>query len=150
MLKEFSYGAVIYKMFNAEPVFLLVKSNRSGRWGFPKGHTEKGENGIETAKREIFEETGIKDIVFIEGFREEDIYMIEGTLPETKGKETEKHSIYFLANALSEPSGSDQSEISEIKWCSIEEAVNILPFNNQQKVIKSAYKIIKKIGGENV
>jgi hypothetical protein len=37
MLKEFSCGAVIYKMKNNNPVFLLVLSKISEKWGFQKG-----------------------------------------------------------------------------------------------------------------
>jgi 8-oxo-dGTP pyrophosphatase MutT (NUDIX family) len=143
MLKEYSYGAVIYRAGNGRPEFLLVKSKRSGRWGFPKGHIEKGETEIQTAEREIFEETGLKDIKFIEGFREEDVYIIDGTLPETKGRIAEKHSVYFLAEALSADLSFDKEEISEIKWAGLDEMQKLLYFPNQKKMAKHAYEKIK-------
>lgn len=145
MLKEYSFGAVLYKIQNNEPLFLLIKSKRSERWGFPKGHIEKGETELETARREIFEETGIKDIKFMEGFKKEDIYIIEGTLPETKGRITEKHSVYFLAEALSEPVSYDKEEVSELKWADIEESEELLYFLNQKKIVKYAYEKIKEL-----
>ncbi|MCL2144959.1 MAG: NUDIX domain-containing protein [Endomicrobia bacterium] len=145
MLKEYSYGAVIYKIDNNGPLFLLIKSKRSGRWGFPKGHIEEGETGIETAKREIFEETGIKDIKFIDGFTEEDVYIIDGTQPETAGRIAEKHSVYFLAEALSEPVNYDKEEISELRWANFEDTQKLLYFLKQKKTAKQAYeKIIKE------
>ncbi|MCL1972863.1 MAG: NUDIX domain-containing protein [Endomicrobia bacterium] len=145
MLKEYSYGAVIYKIDNNELLFLLIKSKRSGRWGFPKGHIEKGETGIEAAKREIFEETGIKNIKFIDGFREEDVYIIDGTQPETKGSSAEKHSIYFLAEALSEPENYDKKEISDLRWVNFEDMQKLLYFLNQKKTAKQAYEKIKEL-----
>ena len=144
MMKEYSYGAVVYKIDNNEPLFLLIKSKRSGRWGFPKGHIEKGETGIEAAKREIFEETGIKNIRFIDGFREEDVYIIDGTLPETKGSIAEKHSIYFLAEALSEPVNYDKKEISDLRWVNFEDTQKLLYFLNQKKTAEQAYEKIKE------
>ena len=40
----------------------LVKNIRAGFWGFPKGRIEKNEKPADAARREVFEETGIKDI----------------------------------------------------------------------------------------
>jgi 8-oxo-dGTP pyrophosphatase MutT (NUDIX family) len=144
MLKEYSYGAVIFKMKGEEPLFLLVKSKRSERWGFPKGHIEEGETGIGAAEREIFEETGIKDLRFVEGFTEEDVYIIDGTQPKTKGRIAEKHSVYFLAEALSEPANYDKEEISEFRWVDFGGARQLLYFLKQKKIAETAYKKIKE------
>ncbi|MDR3257092.1 MAG: NUDIX domain-containing protein [Endomicrobium sp.] len=145
MLKEFSCGAVIYKMQNDVPVFLLVNSKRNGRWGFPKGHIENSETEIETARREIFEETGIAKIKFIENFRREDVYIIDSAISCTKGKMVEKHSIYFLALALKDPLDFDKSEIAKLKWSNINQAQELLDFTNQREIMNSAYNLI--IGG---
>ncbi|MDR1122754.1 MAG: NUDIX domain-containing protein [Endomicrobium sp.] len=140
MLKEISCGAVVYKMTQGNvPIFLLVNSKRSDRWGFPKGHIEDGESEIETAKREIFEETGIKSVKFVENFRQEDIYLIRGTLDEAKDLLVEKHSIYFLVLALEDALDFDKNEISKIEWMNIKKAQEFLFFGNQKKIIRLAY-----------
>ena len=59
MPKEKSAGAVIFRMENGEPYYLLLRYY-SGHWEFAKGHIEEGESNEETVKREIEEETGIK------------------------------------------------------------------------------------------
>ncbi|MDR0398916.1 MAG: NUDIX domain-containing protein [Endomicrobium sp.] len=146
MLKETSCGAVVYKMTqDGIPIFLLVNSKRSNRWGFPKGHIENGESETETAKREIFEETGIKNVKFVENFRQEDVYLINGVLDETKGRLVEKHSVYFLALALEDALDFDKNEISKLEWADIKKAQEFLSFANQKKIIKLAYD--KVIGG---
>ena len=54
MKYEKSCGAVI---FDNDKV--LVIQQVAGHWGFPKGHVEQGETELETAKREIKEETNL-------------------------------------------------------------------------------------------
>ena len=54
MKYEKSCGAVI---FDGDKV--LVIQQVKGHWGFPKGHVENGETEIETALREIKEETNL-------------------------------------------------------------------------------------------
>jgi 8-oxo-dGTP pyrophosphatase MutT (NUDIX family) len=50
-------GIIMYNMDTKK--YLLVYGKKSQKWGFPKGHMEKGESEEETARRELFEETGI-------------------------------------------------------------------------------------------
>jgi 8-oxo-dGTP pyrophosphatase MutT (NUDIX family) len=69
MLKEFSCGAVIYKMENNNPVFLLVLSKIREKWGFQKGMLKMAGTEIATVRREILEEAGIKNLKFINNFR---------------------------------------------------------------------------------
>jgi 8-oxo-dGTP pyrophosphatase MutT (NUDIX family) len=148
MPKEFSCGAVIYKIKNDNPLFLFVSSKRNRIWGFPKGHIENGESETETARREIFEETGIKNIEFIENFRQEDVYIIDGAASRTGERQVEKHSIYFLALALEDTLDFDKNEILELKWTAINQAQDLLSFANQKKIINSAYNLI--IGGQSI
>jgi 8-oxo-dGTP pyrophosphatase MutT (NUDIX family) len=145
MLKETSCGAVVYKMLqNGNLAFLLVNSKRNNKWGFPKGHVENGESEIETAAREIFEETGIKKLKFVGNFRQEDVYLINSAIGESTGHLVEKHSVYFLALALESTLSFDEEEISRLEWVDIKKAQEILPFDNQKKIIKLAYdKLIR-------
>ncbi|MDR0956407.1 MAG: NUDIX domain-containing protein [Endomicrobium sp.] len=141
MIKEFSCGSVIYKMQNDNPLFLLVNSRRNRKWGFPKGHIKKSETEIETVRREIFEETGIKDIKFVKNYRKEDIYMIERD-SNAKRRIVEKHSIYFLCLAFEEFSNFDENEISEVRWVDVEYACTLLSFDSQKEILKCVYNLV--------
>jgi len=61
-----SSGLVMYnlekelKVFLAHPGGVFWKNKDFGAWGIPKGLVEENEDIFETAKREFFEETGIK------------------------------------------------------------------------------------------
>jgi bis(5'-nucleosidyl)-tetraphosphatase len=69
MHKEYSAGAVLFGHFDSEEKEFLLLHYTSGHWDFPKGNVEDGETEIETVKREIYEETGISDIGFVDGFQ---------------------------------------------------------------------------------
>jgi ADP-ribose pyrophosphatase YjhB (NUDIX family) len=44
---------------------VLVVSQHGTSWSLPKGHIDPGENALEAAKREIYEESGIRDLELI-------------------------------------------------------------------------------------
>ncbi|MBM3281901.1 MAG: NUDIX domain-containing protein [Candidatus Diapherotrites archaeon] len=76
--------------------FLLLKRTYSRNWTAPGGQVEKGETDEETARREAFEETGLKNLVFIPRFKRVNIYtMFRGT------KKVERHVLFFLAESKS-------------------------------------------------
>ena len=68
MLHEKSCGAIVYRKYHGNLEILLIKHVNSGHWSFPKGHVEAGETEVETALREIKEETGIDVIIAPKGF----------------------------------------------------------------------------------
>lgn len=58
MAIEVTSGAVVYRIRQNRLEYLLLQSMNAGHfWGFPKGHVEAGESLVETAHREIQEET---------------------------------------------------------------------------------------------
>lgn len=61
MKKTHSAGGVVT---NSEGKVLVV-SQRGTSWSLPKGHIDPGENALVAAKREIFEESGIRDLELI-------------------------------------------------------------------------------------
>ncbi|HXN53756.1 MAG TPA: NUDIX domain-containing protein [Candidatus Acidoferrum sp.] len=61
MKKTHSAGGVVT---NNEGEVLVV-SQRGTSWSLPKGHIDPGESALVAAKREIYEESGIRDLEFI-------------------------------------------------------------------------------------
>lgn len=60
MLKKIQYSAGGIVLNNKDEI-VLVSQHLSGKsWSFPKGHIEPFEERVEAAKREVYEETGIK------------------------------------------------------------------------------------------
>ncbi|MEX0607776.1 MAG: NUDIX domain-containing protein, partial [Halofilum sp. (in: g-proteobacteria)] len=59
---ERSAGVVIVRFVEREPRYLLLRAYRY--WDFPKGRIEPGEDPLDAARREAFEETGLSELVF--------------------------------------------------------------------------------------
>lgn len=134
---EKSCGAVIYAKDGDSVKFLLVKSSASDRIGFPKGHIEKGETEIDTAVREIYEETSL-NVSVSSDFREEYDYTINGYI--------NKKVVYFLSEFnINEKYKIRDSEIMEQLLLPFEEAYRMLRFNQDKDILKKAYaKITEK------
>ena len=103
---EKSCGAIVFTMRNGQPLYVVVQES-SGAYSFPKGHMEDAETELQTAVREICEETGLRP-VFLDGFRETDEY----DLREKPG--TRKQVVYFLAEFQDEPLVPRPGEITNI------------------------------------
>ena len=131
--KEKSCGAIVYRKYHGNTEILLIKHIKSGYWSFPKGHMEAGETEVETAQREILEETSIE--VFIDdGFRE--------TVTFSPRRDTFKEVVYFVAKAKNYNFEPQQDEIAEIKWIEIGQAQSFLTFDNDKMIVNKAKAFI--------
>ncbi len=131
---EISCGAVVYTVRNGQPLFVLVQE-QSGAYSFPKGHMEGDETEAETARREVFEETGLL-VVFREGFRETDEY----GLREKPG--THKRVVYFLAEYGDTLLTPQPGEIRRIALLPCEEALACFWHEGTRRVLRAAYRFI--------
>lgn len=105
---------------------LLIQQNE-GHWGFPKGHVELGETEIETAIREVKEETNI-DVIPDESKRYEQEYMIKNGIL--------KQVVFFLAKSVSGDIKAQECEIKNIKWFSFKEAFSIITYDNTKELLR--------------
>ena len=135
MLHEKSCGAIVYRKFHGNTEILLIKHINSGHWSFHKGHVEPGETEIETAQREIKEETSI-DVIIDPTFRE--------TVSYSPKKDTMKVVVYFLAKAKNVDFVPQEDEIAEIRWVDISYAASILSYENDRTIVAKARNAIKE------
>ncbi|PJD97861.1 MAG: hypothetical protein CK425_01650 [Parachlamydia sp.] len=128
-LQETSYGVIPLKKVAAQWQVLLIQMN-AGHWSFPKGHPEIGESALETARRELFEETRLSiSRVLVEVPFEENYQFTKNT------NLINKKVFYFLA----EVSGNvtvQKEEIQAFKWISPIDAINSLTFLEDKILFK--------------
>tara|TARA_B100000941_G_C28414738_1_gene505469 strand:- start:219 stop:632 length:414 start_codon:yes stop_codon:yes gene_type:complete len=120
-------------LFNSDEFLLIqhpTKSNGDeGHWDFPKGHVEGNETELETAKRELIEETGIAEFRIFNGFR----HRIEYNFSKDN-RIVSKEVIFFLA----------ESNIKDVKlssehqnfiWLNFNLAYSKLTYANAKEVL---------------
>jgi bis(5'-nucleosidyl)-tetraphosphatase len=132
---EFSAGAVIFRIQNGQ-IFYLLMHYEEGHWGSPKGHIEKGETIEETARREVREETGLTDIQFLEGFRENNEYFLTGK----EGKVFKK--VTFLIAETRTQKVVLSFEHIEFVWLPFTEALDRATFQNEKLLLQKAHQFI--------
>ena len=135
--REKSCGAVVY---NPERQLFLIIKMLNGNWGFPKGHTENQETDIQTAIREVTEETGIK-IEILDGFKKSIKYI---SFPEVL-----KKVIFFIGITKEEKVVIDKGEIEDYMWCSYEEALKMITYKPQRDIMESSLQFIKNYYGDD-
>ena len=130
-----SCGFVAFRQVDGVNYYLIIKS-LNGDVGFPKGHMEGSESEIQTAIRELKEETGI-EVEVIPGFRRQ----IEYPLPRVA--DTVKQTVYFLGRCLSDELYPQTSEVKDARFLSYEEAIPALTFEDTKMILHDAEEFLR-------
>lgn len=94
---------------------------------------EEGESEVQTALREVKEETGL-DIDLEDDFRQSVEYYPK---PNVK-----KQVVYFLGHARNDHVVRQEEEIGETRWIPLEQALAWVTFRNDKNLIRKAKKIL--------
>ena len=136
MALEKSAGAIIFRKEKGVLYYLLLHESY---WGFSKGNIEKGEGLKETVRREVEEETGIKDIEFVSGFKEQIDYFYK-----KERKTIYKTVIFFLAETKTKEVKLS-FEHTDFEWLPYEKALDKLTFKNAKEILERANSLILKL-----
>ncbi|MBI3859865.1 MAG: NUDIX domain-containing protein [Thaumarchaeota archaeon] len=130
-MEERSAGAVVFRHPASDRRVYLLLQNAS-RWDFPKGNVEKGESELQTVLREVGEETGLKDISVVPGFRRVVEYFYR-----REGKNVHKEVVYLLART--EEAGVKISfEHQGYGWFPYEQARQKASYDNSRMTLEEA------------
>ncbi len=134
MKREFSAGGIV---FNDEGKVLLTQNSSSLNWGFPKGLIDPGQTSKEAALREVKEEGGVEaEIIDKVG----DLKYIFTDKWGDGQKVFKVVTIYLMKYLSGDPNDHDY-EISEAKWCDIDEALKTLSFSSDKALLKKALEL---------
>ncbi len=62
IVREPTAGGIVFRRDEKGKLEILLIQDAKDRWTIPKGHIEEGETAVQTAKREIGEEAGLKEV----------------------------------------------------------------------------------------
>ena len=123
MKKEKSCGAIIVKDSK-----VLVIHQTNDVWCFPKGHVENEETEVETAIREVKEETNL-DVEIDASKRYSINYVVKDNVF--------KEAVYFLAKPIGNINIIKQtSEIDEAYFEDINKVIDIISYDNLKDMWK--------------
>lgn len=124
-------GGVVFKLTAGGARYLLVEASATrGRWVFPKGRIESGENAVAAARREVSEEAGVR------------ARPIRRLRPVERKKERERISIaYFL---MAYAGRTRPLEKRRIRWLAFDEAIEALDLEKSRRLLRSAHRLISR------
>ncbi|MDG6975161.1 MAG: NUDIX domain-containing protein [Nitrososphaerota archaeon] len=133
-MEERSAGAVVFRDTPEGRLYLLLQNG--GRWDFPKGGVEKGETELDTVMREVEEETGLRAIRILPGFRK----VIEYYYKRNR-KNIHKQVVYLLASTSTEKVRIS-FEHQGFGWFSYEKAVLKASYDNSKVTLSEAERFV--------
>ena len=132
MIREVSAGAIVF-YFGSQIEYLLLHY-AAGHWDFPKGAIEPGETELDTVKREVWEETGIREIEIIPRFRKVIQYWYRKS-----GEPVQKTVIFYLARSHTKNVTLSYEHIGYM-WLPYEESLRRLTFKTAKETLQEAHE----------
>lgn len=139
-------------VFNRQRQVLLCKRNDvADSWQFPQGGIEEGETVAQAARRELYEETSLKNVTLIKSLEMPARYTFPPNIIELMqkrgfhniGQDIYWSLFFFDGNDAEIDLQTENPEFSEYRWGTLEEACSlIIPFK------KTAYEAAHSAFGD--
>lgn len=114
----------------------LIRMTRIEGWSFPKWLIEENETNLESAKREIYEETGLEDISLIQ-----ELDLLER--PWADGSPVFLNIYMYLFNSDQKHIKPIDDYVPEAKWVHVDEVENYLTLTAEKNYFHSIKKLIQ-------
>ena len=130
---------IVFRRRNGNIEYLMLKrlSTRGDFWQPMTGGVEEGETTLDALKREIREETGIVNIrkiienLHVFGFQRPKVGFV-------------KEYAYGVEIGSDDQITIDCKEHSEFKWCSYEEALRLLKWDDNKIALKNLHALLSQ------
>lgn len=140
VVREPTAGGVIFRRSkNGKNVEILLIQDAKNRWTIPKGHIEEGEKSRDTTKREIKEETGLKEMKVLHWLGKINFRYRRQTSLVLMTTEI------FLVKALGDTDDLQPEDwMNGIKWFPAAEAVDTIAYDDISKLILLGLRKIRE------
>jgi diadenosine hexaphosphate hydrolase (ATP-forming) len=139
IVREPTSGGIVFRLTaDQKDVEILLIQDSKGRWTIPKGHIEPGETAKMTARREIEEETGLRnfDVLAWLGkihfkYRRADKLVLMTT------------QIYLVQSLDAREALAGEKWMRGIRWFPFAEALDLIEYEDIEKLMLIAKKKIR-------
>ncbi|MDP9232161.1 MAG: NUDIX domain-containing protein [Actinomycetota bacterium] len=143
MKREFSAGGVLVRRLREAWVFAAIRpaGKEPGLWALPKGLTGRGEKPVETAIREVAEETGAQgrlveklgDVRYVYTWGGERIFKVVSF-----------YLLRYSRGRLGELPPDTAHEVAEVRWLPLEEGPKLLAYKGEREMVERALASIRR------
>lgn len=134
-LEQVSAGGVVFRKSDNQTEIVIVMMLPDRRWQLPKGIIDEGETAEESGLREVREEAGV-DADLIAPIETIEYWFVASW--DGIRKRIHKHVHFFLMKYRSGDVAGHDHEVAEARWVEINEAINMLEFESEKKVVEKA------------
>ena len=139
IVREPTSGGIIFRFTkDKKDIEILLIQDSKERWTIPKGHIEPGETAKMTAKREIEEETGLKNVSILSWLGK--IHFKYRRLDKLVLMTTQ---IYLVQALDSHETPIPEKWMKGIKWFSFADALDAIEYDDIEKLMLIAKKKIR-------
>lgn len=128
---EHSSGGVVLSFRDGAACVALIATRGKTRWGLPKGAVSEGETSEQAALREVNEETGLEATIVKQLDTIEYFFRAGGTL-------IQKRVDFFLMNCTGGTLTPQLSEVDDVEWVELSEAIERASFDSERKLLEKA------------
>jgi len=141
-----SFGIIpIKKVADQWQVLLIHQFSRIGNnsyWMFPKGHAEGDETAVQSASRELFEETGLK----AEKIIQDPVFSLAYSF-QFDGVQIEKTVDFYIGVITDDTVVIQPEEVKEAGWYSPKDAKERLDYSDTKKMFSQVEEFLQRYTG---
>jgi len=139
IVREPTAGGIVFRRDKAGAVEILLIQDAKDRWTIPKGHIEEGETAQQTAKREIGEEAGLKQVDVLGWLGK--IHFRYRRIDKLVLMTTQ----IYLVRAMGDTNDIQKEEwMNGIKWFKFHDALDAIEYEDIGKLMLLAMKRIRQ------
>ena len=139
IVREPTSGGIVFRFTkDKKDIEILLIQDSKDRWTIPKGHIEPGETAKMTARREIEEETGLKNVSVLTWlgkihfkYRRVDKLVLMTT------------QVYLVQALDSHETPTPEKWMKGIKWFSFTDALDMIEYDDIEKLMLIAKRKIR-------